>query len=601
MTAVKVTMINPGTFNDSSTYMLPYNELIARTSLETFINDKKVEFLSTHDATPSAEVYFFSCYVWNWNFNNKLAINLKKSNPDTLCIAGGPHINYGDPHFFSNNPHWDLISHHEMETVLPLIMDGILNNDLTSIPGTRTSKSLTPLGSHAQSWVSAKSPYLQNKTILRQALKYPLQEGKKIMATWETARGCPYSCQFCDWGSYTNSRLRAKSLDTIEAEIKLFSALGVEQINCIDANFGILGRDKKIVRAVGESKMATGFPKAFTWIPTKSSIKRVTDIALISNKYHLDHKVVRIDIQSTNPAILQTIQRENIPYQKLEETILQLSQFKNVGTGLIMGLPGETLATFQKTLFDCINIGIHEDFEIYNFSLLPNSPANSPEFRKANNIKTIFRLMHSESIEDPLKQNLSYEELVIATSSYSKIDWINFYLWKCFIESFHKMGLTRIILMGSQSMEQDYLKLFSELFTKEYAKYHFFLKSELEDFISGKKHHNKIATPGLGYLDPEDWLFTTLIQNYETLIDQVSIILNTSSDRVEFQKKSFLRPELKRTETFIGRNYLNSKNNIKQTLQFEHPYVEKLEYLLKAKKRLYKHSPSNLFIEPTPL
>ena len=32
-------------------------------------------------------------------------------------------------------------------------------------------------------------------------------DGIKYIAAWETNRGCPYQCTFCDWGSLTNSRL----------------------------------------------------------------------------------------------------------------------------------------------------------------------------------------------------------------------------------------------------------------------------------------------------------------------------------------------------------------------------------------------------------
>ena len=36
--------------------------------------------------------------------------------------------------------------------------------------------------------------------------------------TWETNRGCPYSCSFCDWGSSTMSRIRAFDIERVRAE-----------------------------------------------------------------------------------------------------------------------------------------------------------------------------------------------------------------------------------------------------------------------------------------------------------------------------------------------------------------------------------------------
>jgi radical SAM superfamily enzyme YgiQ (UPF0313 family) len=40
--------------------------------------------------------------------------------------------------------------------------------------------------------------------------------------------------------------------------------------------------------------------------------------------------------------------------------IKKISTFNKVGTGVILGLPGENEETFKKTIFDIIDLGIED-------------------------------------------------------------------------------------------------------------------------------------------------------------------------------------------------------------------------------------------------
>src|SRR5207244_1673497 len=58
-------------------------------------------------------------------------------------------------------------------------------------------------------------------------------------ATWETNRGCPYSCNFCDWGSATMAKLRRFSMERVSAEADWLSYISPSFVLVADANFGI--------------------------------------------------------------------------------------------------------------------------------------------------------------------------------------------------------------------------------------------------------------------------------------------------------------------------------------------------------------------------
>ena len=94
------------------------------------------------------------------------------------------------------------------------------------------------------------SPYLTG--IFDELIKENPEE--KWLASWETNRGCPFSCTYCDWGSATNSKVSRMHLDRVYAELDWFSKNKVEFIFCCDANFGMLPRDYDIALKAAENK-----------------------------------------------------------------------------------------------------------------------------------------------------------------------------------------------------------------------------------------------------------------------------------------------------------------------------------------------------------
>ena len=80
------------------------------------------------------------------------------------------------------------------------------------------------------------SPYLSG-IFDRLIETYPKNEW---LILWETNRGCPFKCTFCDWGSATASKVNKFDLERLKLEIDWFSKNKIEFIFCCDANFGIL-------------------------------------------------------------------------------------------------------------------------------------------------------------------------------------------------------------------------------------------------------------------------------------------------------------------------------------------------------------------------
>ena len=95
------------------------------------------------------------------------------------------------------------------------------------------------------------SPYLSG-SFDRLIEAYPENEW---LILWETNRGCPFQCTFCDWGSATKTKVRKWDMDKLFEEIEWFADNKIPYIDCCDANFGIFtDRDLSLAKKLSSEK-----------------------------------------------------------------------------------------------------------------------------------------------------------------------------------------------------------------------------------------------------------------------------------------------------------------------------------------------------------
>ena len=151
-----------------------------------------------------SDILLCSCYVWNWEVTKQLAKKVKATNPNCLIIFGGPQVPNRTENFFEENPFVDIIVHGEGEIVLENILTAyIKDKDFSKINGIETKDYRTPPNPRIKDVSILPSPYLTNLILNLVEQKTDI----KYIAAWETNRGCPYPCTFCDWGSLTNSKV----------------------------------------------------------------------------------------------------------------------------------------------------------------------------------------------------------------------------------------------------------------------------------------------------------------------------------------------------------------------------------------------------------
>jgi len=397
-------------------------------------------------ATP--DILGLSCYIWNWRISIELAREFKQKNPTGIVIIGGPQVPDEVTPVFIDFPFIDYAVHGEAEETFPDLIEHLINGYRNNeIPGVSIN-----LGNDTKVFIKRprkrdleefSSPYL-GKEFDKLIIDNP---NEKWMALWETNRGCPFSCTFCDWGMATGSKVVEFPIDRLDMEIEWFSNHKIEFVFGCDANFGIRSRDVEIAKKLTHSKKETGYPKDFRVCFTKNSTHRIFDLATIFNNSGM-LKGVSLSMQSLNEKALNFIKRDNIKLSTFEDLQKKYSQ-SNISTytELIIGLPGETYESFIDGLTTLLERGQHHQILVYNLSVMPNAEMGKKEYQKLHGIETIESPIfqaHSSN-NDKADDITEFEPIIIKTSDMDVDDWKKCYKFSWVIQCFHTLGLLQSI------------------------------------------------------------------------------------------------------------------------------------------------------------
>ncbi len=380
------------------------------------------------DHLASADVVGFSAYVWNIRLSLAIAQALKAARPEMIIVFGGPQVPDHPELFLRQHPFIDLVCHGEGEQVFSLIIEGHANKEWDDIPAISFLTTDAQFETHARGGRVKDlelypSPYLND--VFHQVMRNNPHE--KWLALWETNRGCPFACTFCDWGSAIASKVFKFEMSRLVNEVEWFAAHKIEFIFCCDANFGMLPRDYDIVQFVGEIKKRVGFPQALSVQNTKNATDRAYKVQKLLQEIGLN-KGVTISFQSMDPDALKASKRHNISTQSFQE--LQ-TRFANDGiptySDMILGLPEETYASFLRGIDEIISKGQHNRIQFNNLSILPNAEIGDPQYQARYGMQSVTsEIINIHGVRQGQEDGeiQEYQELVIATSAMPEQDWV---------------------------------------------------------------------------------------------------------------------------------------------------------------------------------
>ncbi len=141
------------------------------------------------------------------------------------------------------------------------------------------------------------------------------------IASWETNRGCPYQCTFCDWGSATFTKMRKWEESRLFKEIEWFAQNKIPYIDCCDANFGIYQeRDLSLATKLKEEALKTHYPEKIRPAWAKNSSEKIIPIAKELQAGGI-LGAVTLAVQSLDPDTLNIVKRANIKFDKFSDLV----------------------------------------------------------------------------------------------------------------------------------------------------------------------------------------------------------------------------------------------------------------------------------------
>lgn len=363
-----------------------------------------------------------SLYVWNVKIILDSIKNIKQHlNKKIKIIAGGPSVDiYRNRNFLLDNPDIDYAIYTQGEHAFLNVLESVVRGKKLN---TLNTKNLAWVDDNKQVKISnfefvkntEGSPYLESQDLLLRMKNETNSKGYDLTLPYETSRGCPHKCSFCDWTSGLTHKVSKREFD-YEEELDFLGRNGIINLQMSDANFGILKRDLDIAKTLVRLKAEKGYQYKI-WGNNFNKSKK--DIVFEIIDLLLGSGILispKISVQDVNPDVLKNIDRPDIPWKEHRVYIEKMKEkYPDVDmrVELILGLPGQTCESWENTLIETYPFRTW----VYPLSIIPNSPMGYDlEYREKMKFKTLW------SNTDSLNESYNIE-IVIETYSYTFDDY----------------------------------------------------------------------------------------------------------------------------------------------------------------------------------
>jgi len=445
------------------------------------------------DLLKKSNIIAFSTYIWNKNYNYALAKQLKEINPACIIIFGGPEVPITKHNIFKRYPFMDIVVKGEGEitfkNILECIADDTTYDHIKGLIINRNGKVVdTGESKRIDALEDIPSPYLTG------VFDKIIAETPNIEwnATLETNRGCPYACTFCDWGSLTYNKVKKFDLTRVFNELEWIGKNKCGFVTITDANFGMfIERDNAIADKLLEIQDTYGYPYTYSITWAKNQKPEVFNIVAKLIKSPKFNSGLTVSVQSMDLDVLENIKRKNLDQHKISEIFAMCNKHNvPVYTEIILGLPGETIASWKDGVWKLFRAGNHSGINFLHAQLLENAEMNLLQ-KKLFGIKSVlvYDYMSGSYNNDELQETV---EVVTATKTMPFNDVLDSQVFNWFINTFHVNGLTSYI---SRILYKKYAIDYSVFYDKFYD----FLKQDTwytEEEKEVRHYYNKWMVGG---------------------------------------------------------------------------------------------------------
>jgi hypothetical protein len=310
-----------------------------------------------------------SCYTWNVAEFLDVVRRAKAEVPGLLVVAGGPHVQRAADFLYGDGI--DVVVLGEGEITFTELLDTTGRAAWTGVAGLAfldEARRVHTTAGRGRSTTLDDFPSALDVIELRDAAGKPLYQ----RAAYETARGCPYRCSFCEWGTGAiGTKMYQFSLPRIRRDLEKLIEGGLHDIWFSDSNFGALREDVEKAKIIVDLKERTGRPHTFATSWSKNHNQRVQDIVRLLHRHGLLWHY-HLALQTLTPLALELSHRTNMRANDYEPVVKALAaEGVPVTAELIWGLPGDDLASFAGNLDHLY--AVFPNINIFAYTLLPGT------------------------------------------------------------------------------------------------------------------------------------------------------------------------------------------------------------------------------------
>jgi radical SAM superfamily enzyme YgiQ (UPF0313 family) len=301
------------------------------------------QFATEHLKSLSFDVFGFSSICSSYPLTLRLAEEVKRLNPTSRIILGGPQASVVDVATMAAFRNIDFIVRGEAERTFPALLDLIGSGEDSS----NNLENLRGLSFRRGDEV-IRNP---NAAVLEKLDDLPLPAfdldpnlRDRGSAYLEIGRGCPFVCSFCSTNDFFRRNFRLKSAQKMIEEMRhIKQEYGIGNFSLIHDMYTV---DRKKVIAFCEALLASG--ENFTW--ACSARTDCIDDELISLMAKAGCRGIFFGIETGSPR-LQTVIKKKLDLSEARKRI-QCADHHGIkmAVALITGFPDETRDDFRDTI-----------------------------------------------------------------------------------------------------------------------------------------------------------------------------------------------------------------------------------------------------------
>tara|TARA_B100001123_G_scaffold225558_1_gene253925 strand:+ start:522 stop:2645 length:2124 start_codon:yes stop_codon:yes gene_type:complete len=403
------------------------------------------------------DIIGISNYIWNADLSYLICEEAKKISSNTLCILGGPEFPAGTGatkitntisdktydkslNYLLKRPSVDYFAYSDGEVAFLEIVNKFIENNLSL-------KSLKNKNEPVKGCASVSKDgrdLLVGDYIPRIGMDGSVKnEGRDVIPSpytiglldkflngifipaFETARGCPFLCTFCDQG-LDQSKITTFSVKRLAEEIMYVGSKlskiknTTKRIAIFDSNWGIFEKDVELADHILKIMNKYDWPKDIVCLTPKSNWKNILKINdILKNRVDLG-----LSMQSLKVETLTDIKRKNWTTEQYLEFLKELKiRNKPTTSEMIIPLPSET----EESYFDGVKFLMDNDVQTRTYTLMMLCGAELGRDKAINqfNMKSKYRILPKQFGKYCGKKVFEIEKICVETNTMNYQSYLN--------------------------------------------------------------------------------------------------------------------------------------------------------------------------------